>query len=62
MILGTLSSSVDNLSPKQRATALRKPEVKPVMPPFVGGKINTANDSWQIDNGWKFMSKLKTKK
>lgn len=49
---------MDNLSPKQKATALRKPEVKVVMPPSLAGKANAGNgtnDSWQIDNGWKFM-------
>lgn len=45
---------MDNLSPKQRFVGIKKPEVKPVQPPSVKPRIN---DSWQIDNGWKFMSK-----
>lgn len=53
-LLGVISASVDNLSPKQRFVGIKKPEVKPVQPPSVKPRIN---DSWQIDNGWKFMSK-----
>ncbi|RZC41803.1 sprint, partial [Asbolus verrucosus] len=48
---GMMSSSADNLSPKQRFIGLRKPEVKPVQPPSIKTRIN---DSWQIDNGWTF--------
>ncbi|KAL1509626.1 hypothetical protein ABEB36_004335 [Hypothenemus hampei] len=50
-----ISSSVDNLSPKQRFLGLRRPEAKPVLPPFIKPKIN-GNDSWQVDNGWKFLT------
>ncbi|KAI4463063.1 rab gdp/gtp exchange factor [Holotrichia oblita] len=49
---GTMSSSVDNLSPKQRMTGIRKPEVKPVLPPSIKPKIT---DTWQVDNSWKFV-------
>ncbi|XP_031341576.1 protein sprint isoform X3 [Photinus pyralis] len=49
---GTISSSVDNLSPKQKLSALKKPEVKAVQPPLVKPRVN---DTWQIDNSWKFM-------
>ncbi|KAF5308871.1 hypothetical protein FQR65_LT00571 [Abscondita terminalis] len=49
---GTISSSVDNLSPKQKLSALKRPEVKAVQPPLVKPR---ANDTWQIDNSWKFM-------
>ncbi|XP_008191541.1 protein sprint isoform X3 [Tribolium castaneum] len=48
-----MSSSADNLSPKQRFPGLRKPEVKPVQPPLIKTRVN---DSWQIDNGWTFRS------
>lgn len=50
-----MSSSVDNLSPKQRLTGIRKPEVKPVLPPSIKPKIT---DTWQVDNSWKFVGKL----
>lgn len=53
LIGGVISASVDNLSPKQRFMGIKKPEVKPVQPPLVKPRIN---DSWQIDNGWKFMT------
>lgn len=53
-VLGVISASVDNLSPKQRFLGIKKPEVKPVQPPSLKPRMN---DSWQIDNGWKFMSK-----
>lgn len=53
-----MSSSVDNLSPKQKFTGLKKPEVKAVMPPLIKPKNN--NDSWKIDNSWKFMCKYYT--
>ncbi|CAH0561513.1 unnamed protein product [Brassicogethes aeneus] len=46
---GVMSSSVGNLSPKQRIM----PSKKPVLPPF---NKQRANDSWQVDNGWKFMT------
>nr|XP_022912808.1 protein sprint isoform X2 [Onthophagus taurus] len=46
-----MSSSVDNLSPKPRIS-IKKPEVKPVMPPCIKPK-NT--DTWQVDNSWKFV-------
>ncbi|XP_060531788.1 protein sprint isoform X4 [Cylas formicarius] len=52
---GMMSSSVDNLSPKQRFMGLRKPEVKPVQPPLIRPMINN-NESWQIDNSWKFVT------
>lgn len=52
---GLMSSSVDNLSPKQRFLGLRKTEIKPVLPPFVKPKLY-ANESWQVDNSWKFMT------
>lgn len=55
-IVGLISSSVDNLSPKQRFLGLKKPEAKPVLPPFIKPK-NNGNDTWQVDNGWKFVSK-----
>ncbi|XP_068907200.1 protein sprint isoform X5 [Tenebrio molitor] len=48
-----MSSSADNLSPKQRLPALRKPEAKPVQPPSIKTR---GNDSWQVDNGWTFRS------
>lgn len=49
-----MSSSADNLSPKQRFTGLKKPEVKPVLPPSISKP--KPNDSWQVDNGWTFKS------
>ncbi|KAF2889894.1 hypothetical protein ILUMI_16279, partial [Ignelater luminosus] len=51
----TISSSVDNLSPKQKVTALKRPEVKAVQPPLVKPRVN---DTWQIDNSWKFVVAL----
>lgn len=65
-----MSSSVDNLSPRQRgnayplisppnsttaastAAALKRPDVKHVPPPIVKPRLN---DTWQLDNGWRFM-------
>ncbi|XP_066150243.1 protein sprint [Euwallacea fornicatus] len=52
---GLMSSSVDNLSPKQRFMVLRKPDAKPVLPPFIKPKSN-GGDTWQVDNGWKFVT------
>lgn len=47
------SSSVDNLSPTQRLlSSLKRPDVKPIMPPSVKPRTN---DTWQLDNGWKFV-------
>ncbi|XP_048526431.1 protein sprint isoform X5 [Dendroctonus ponderosae] len=52
---GIMSSSVDNLSPKQRFLGLRRPEAKPVQPPFIKPKVSTS-ETWQVDNGWKFLT------
>ncbi|KRT83453.1 hypothetical protein AMK59_4140 [Oryctes borbonicus] len=49
---GTMSSSVDNLSPKQKLLGIKKPEVKPVLPPSIKPKVA---DTWQVDNSWKFV-------
>lgn len=54
-VIGHLSSSVDNLSPKLKIRALKKPEIKPVLPPTLNQQNN---DTWKIDNGWKFMREL----
>ncbi|KAF7281801.1 hypothetical protein GWI33_004236 [Rhynchophorus ferrugineus] len=52
---GGMSSSVDNLSPKQKLIGLKRPEAKPVLPPYIKSKLG-GNESWQLDNSWKFMT------
>ncbi|XP_017783155.1 PREDICTED: protein sprint [Nicrophorus vespilloides] len=47
--INDISSSVDNLSPKQRL--IKRPELKPVMPPSLKPRPN----DWQLDNTWKFL-------
>ncbi|CAG9767018.1 unnamed protein product [Ceutorhynchus assimilis] len=55
--INIMSSSVDNLSPKQRFLGLKKPEAKAVLPPFIKPKMaGGSSDIWQVDNGWKFVT------
>ncbi|XP_050304173.1 protein sprint isoform X2 [Anthonomus grandis grandis] len=52
---GLISSSVDNLSPKQKFLGLRRPDLKPVLPPLVKPKPSN-QETWQVDSSWKFVT------